>query len=289
MARDPWDNDQRKDPWDIGFHNREPWRNPPPETTAKAEPVDPRAYRLVGLSKSELIAGFIYLFLHFFVIATLIYLIFWALGWELSLMELNLIYMFVGTIYLAITMRRHLRESFVRFLHFGKSNLWVMPAGYGIRIALTIPVAMLVGIVLYIQGQEFLNPNEEVVRELIDQNFLSSFLMIVIFAPFVEELLFRSLLFAPLRKHSRFLAYFVSTLLFAFLHIFSALFFAFTPYLFLVMLLYVPAGISLAWAYEKSGSIWTAIFLHALMNLVAILLPSLLPDELPYYLFRILA
>jgi membrane protease YdiL (CAAX protease family) len=104
----------------------------------------------------------------------------------------------------------------------------------------------------------------------------------VVLAPFLEELLFRSALFAPLRKFGRALAYSVSTLLFAFLHIASVvtavLFFQMPapPNLFLVMLLYIPAGIALCWAYDESGSVWTAIFLHALMNLVAVLLGSVL-------------
>jgi len=246
-----------------------------------AAPIDPKVYRLVVPEKSELLAGLIYLPLHMFIVGWLLSELLWALGVEASLTGLNLLYMLTGTVFLAITMRRHLQESFVRFLHFGLSNLWVMPAGYAIRFALSIPVVILVTLLI----PDISSPNQDAVQEIIYQDFLASIVMAVVLAPFVEEVLFRSVLFAPIRKVSRFGAYFVSTLLFAFLHISFFLFFAPSVNLLLVMLLYVPAGIALCWAYEKSGSVWTAIFLHALMNLIAILLSFVLPELDPELLF----
>ena len=254
-----------KEPWDKEYRRKDPWDENPFEPTG---PIDPKAYRLVVPEKSDLLAGLIYLPLHMFLIGELIAFVLIATGRGIDLLELNIIYMLVGTVYLMATMRRYLQESFIRFLHFGWSNLWVMPVGYAIRFALGIPVT----VILLALTPELANPNEEIIRDIIDQNLLPSIFMAVILAPIVEELLFRGVIFAPLRKYSRALAYAVSTLLFAFLHVSAFIFFAFDLNLLLVMLVYVPAGISLCWVYEKSGSIWTAIFLHALMNLVAVLL-----------------
>jgi membrane protease YdiL (CAAX protease family) len=33
---------------------------------------------------------------------------------------------------------------------------------------------------------------------------------------------------------------------------------------------YLPASLALAWSYEKSGSVWSPILLHALINVLSI-------------------
>ena len=70
--------------------------------------------------------------------------------------------------------------------------------------------------------------------------------------------------------------YTISGLSFAFLHIVNFLIYDFSPALFVTMLVYIPHSIALCWVYEKSGSIWTPIFLHALNNGIATLLILLL-------------
>ena len=226
----------------------------------------------IAPSRRELLCGLIYLPLHMFLVGELIYFVALLAGIDLTLVALNLIYMLVGTLYLMLTMSRYLKASFAPFRAFGASHLWLLPAGWGMRLLLGLPI----GIVIVALTPELVSPNEEIVREILAQSFLPAAFMAIVLAPIVEEILFRALLFASIRKKSRFLAYAVSTILFALLHIVAFLFFAFSPDLFIVMLLYIPAGIALCWAYERSGSIWTPIALHAFMNLVAVLLGPLL-------------
>ena len=45
-----------------------------------------------------------------------------------------------------------------------------------------------------------------------------------------------------------------------------------------IMLIYIPSGLALAWAYERSGNIWTAISLHAVWNFIAVLMGLLLEN-----------
>lgn len=84
-------------------------------------------------------------------------------------------------------------------------------------------------------------------------------ILIVGLAPFAEEVFFRGLLFGSLRTRLRFWpAALVSAALFAALH--------FDP------LLIVPLaalGVVAAWLYERSGSIWPPVFLHAINNGIA--------------------
>jgi len=279
MDKDPWDKDpERKAPWESETRINNLWGKDPQEpekALPPPEPIDPKVYRLVTPHGREFWLGFLYLFLHLFFLGDIIYLVLWDLGLEFSLVQVNLIFMALGTVFLLLTMRRFLQESFVRFLHFGLSNLWVLPLGYAIRFALSIPVT-LIFVDFASTLETTVGPNEELVRDFLYQNPLPSIFMVVILAPILEEILFRGVIFGPLRKKSRFLAYFVSTALFAFLHIVAFLLLTFDPSLFFIMLFYVPAGIAFCWAYEKSGSIWTAILLHAVMNLVAVLLGPVL-------------
>ncbi|MCL2588469.1 MAG: CPBP family intramembrane metalloprotease [Oscillospiraceae bacterium] len=262
-----------KDPWDNEFQPPDPWEPAP-------TPPEPNSHTglLVTPSRRELLIALIYLPLHLFVIGDIVLELLLHFGSADStlnqlLTQLNLLYMLTGTVVLMLAMRRYLQASFVRFLAFGTKNIRVLLTGYSIRFVL----AFAVGIILsFLTPEVGAGPNEEVLREIVDYSLLPSLFLTVILAPIVEELLFRAAIFAPLLKRNRFLAYFVSTFLFAFIHILHFLSSAPLPMLLTVMLFYIPAGAALAWVYEKSGNIWTAIILHGLMNLIAILLGSVI-------------
>ncbi len=92
-------------------------------------------------------------------------------------------------------------------------------------------------------------------------------LLIVIFlAPFVEETLFRGLVFGNLRDKSRVLAYLLSCMLFALLHVWQFAVVNRDVTYFLLMLQYLVPGLVLAWSFERSGTLWTPILLHAAAN-----------------------
>ena len=95
-------------------------------------------------------------------------------------------------------------------------------------------------------------------------------LIIVLLAPFVEEVLFRGLVFGNLKHKSRLAAYLVSCLLFALLHVWQFAVVRQDLTYFLVMLQYLVPGVVLAWAYEHSGTLWTAIGLHAAANALSV-------------------
>ena len=90
----------------------------------------------------------------------------------------------------------------------------------------------------------------------------------VFLAPIVEESLFRGGLFGILRRKNRALAYVVSALAFAACHVWSAALEDPRELLFLIE--YIPAGMLLARCYERTGSVWSSIFLHMLNNGVAL-------------------
>ena len=88
-------------------------------------------------------------------------------------------------------------------------------------------------------------------------------------APIIEETLVRGLVFGTIRDASRALAYIVSILVFVFMHTWQY-FLLYEPGAVLLSALpYIPAAAALCFAYEKSGSIWASISLHAAINAVA--------------------
>jgi len=90
--------------------------------------------------------------------------------------------------------------------------------------------------------------------------------LIVAVAPFTEELFFRGFVFAGLRRGGGFIvAALVSAVVWAFLH--------FNPDnpegSWGVVVQLAVFGLALAWLYERTGSVWPPIAIHALNNALA--------------------
>ena len=113
---------------------------------------------------------------------------------------------------------------------------------------------------------DFVIYNNETVTELISTNRYVMLAASVIFAPIVEETLVRGVVFGTIRPASRVLAYIVSALLFTLMHNWQ--YFGLHPFVSILLscLPYLPASVALAWVYEKGGTIWAPITLHALIN-----------------------
>ena len=95
-------------------------------------------------------------------------------------------------------------------------------------------------------------------------------LIVVFLAPFVEEVLFRGLVFGCLREKSRAFAYLLSCALFALLHVWTAAVSSWDLGYLVLMLQYLVPGLVFAWAYEHSGTLWTSILLHAAVNALSL-------------------
>lgn len=112
-----------------------------------------------------------------------------------------------------------------------------------------------------IQGPEYKMDQHQELELLVNHPqwplALSVIVMAVIVAPLVEELLFRGILQTLVRSYvgRPWLSVFVCAGLFASVHANPEHW----PALFVL-------GIGLGYAYEKSGSLWQAIFVHALFN-----------------------
>lgn len=136
------------------------------------------------------------------------------------------------------------------------------PAWYRLAVAgglICVPLAALVNLGFQeLLGEPLENPQ---LKALAPEGFswtslIAMLLLVGILVPFIEEIIFRGLLFGWLRKHLRFaLAAPAVALLFAVAHQVWVL----VPVLFCM-------GLVLAAVTERSGSLWPAIILHGTFN-----------------------
>ena len=114
------------------------------------------------------------------------------------------------------------------------------------------------------------NLNDTTISAQIDDAPHMTLLIVIFLAPFVEEVLFRGLVFGNLKSRSRALAYVVSCLLFALLHVWQFAVVKQDVTYFLLMIQYLIPGLVLAWAYDHSGTLWASIGLHAAANALSV-------------------
>ena len=114
------------------------------------------------------------------------------------------------------------------------------------------------------------NLNDTTISAQIDDAPHMTLLIVIFLAPFVEEVLFRGLVFGNLKHKSRAVAYLTSCALFALLHVWQFAVVNQDITYFLLMVQYLVPGLVLAWAYEHSGTLWTAIGLHAAANALSV-------------------
>ena len=114
------------------------------------------------------------------------------------------------------------------------------------------------------------NLNDTAISAQMDSAPYMTLLIVVLLAPFVEEVLFRGLVFGNLRSKSAPVAYIVSCALFALLHVWQFAVVKQDVTYFLLMLQYLVPGLVLAWAYDHTGTLWTSIGIHAAANALSV-------------------
>jgi membrane protease YdiL (CAAX protease family) len=116
----------------------------------------------------------------------------------------------------------------------------------------------------------FSNINDAAIAELARANYTLMLIGVVFFAPLCEEMLYRGLIFRELLPHSKVAAYLVSMAAFAAIHVLGYIGSADVARLVLCFIQYLPAGLCLGWAYERTGTILTPIIIHACVNALGV-------------------
>ena len=135
---------------------------------------------------------------------------------------------------------------------------------YLVNLVLTFAIRLL--------APGFSNLNDGNLAQQIRSDYFVMALSTTLLVPVAEELLHRGLVFGSLYEKSPWVAYPVSTLLFASIHVSGYLNVYSPPHLLIAFVQYLPAGFALAWAYRRSGSIFSPILIHAAVNTLALLM-----------------
>ena len=208
-----------------------------------------------------MILGLIYLVFQQFLLPVLL-----ALVMPLLPQQSNAVYNFIIMAFnftaSTIIFRKLIGRSAQRALQDPFLCLRTAGIGFVANYVLTLLVSILVTVVC----PDFMNINDQNLDTMISTNYSLMAVSIVFLAPVSEELLYRGLLFGGLHRRSRFAAYLVSTVIFSLMHVIGYIFCYDVGTLLLCFLQYLPASLCLAWAYERSGSIFTPMLIHIAVN-----------------------
>ena len=225
------------------------------------------------MSKAQNILGWCYLPVHIFVIPLLAGLLVYFSPESMDETAVNVAYYAIGLAFTLFVMGSWLRRDFDTLLDNWGRCLLCMLFAYAVYWALSFVTAALL---LWSEG-DVANPNNEAIMELSDGGYGPLRGLAIFIAPLVEETLFRGVVFGTLRRRGwRIPAYVVSIVLFSIYHIWQYVLVYADPSLFIYALQYIPVSAALAWLYDRSGTIWSSIFFHMLINLIAFQVLSLL-------------
>lgn len=219
------------------------------------------------LTKSERSLGFVYIIIQLFVLPSVLGLINVCLPRPLSESSLNFVFFCINFLCVAVIFRRFLWKS----LLIAKENLWrcLRYAFLGYLLYYVANVLITMGIEWI--DSDFYNVNDQSIMTMVQEQFTLLSAATVFLVPVAEECLYRGVLFRGFYDKSPLAAYSLSALLFAMIHVIGYV----GVYDWLTLLLcyvqYLPAGLSLAWAYRKSDTIITPILMHMTINQLGIL------------------
>ncbi len=220
----------------------------------------------VSLTKKELLWGWLYLAFEFLFLPTILYLVSPGLFPGISDAEFNFLYYFVNFL-----------ATLLIFHSFLSRNLDVAKEKF-----LQVVLYVLLGLVIYWTSNlvmseltyrimpDFFNVNDAGITAMSQEAFLLMAIGTVLLVPVAEESLFRGLLFRGIYGKSRWAAYAVSALCFCLPHVSVYIGSHDLSLLALCFIQYLPAGLMLAWSYEKSNTILTPIIIHTIINAIGI-------------------
>ena len=223
-----------------------------------------------GLSTAEQVAGFCYLPFYVILLPWGIQWVSDLLGLQLTDLQINVCYFVLNCIFVWIIFHNFLIRS------FRSSRFWELVQAVILGFCLYYAGNFAFGWIINLLGLSITSFNDETIMGLISQNQIIMLVCSVFLAPLVEETLVRGLLFGVIRRKSRIMAYAVTIIFFAVMHVWQYLLMYDLRDVLLAAVQYIPAGIALGWTYEKSNTIWAPIILHMTINAVSMGIISIL-------------
>ena len=218
------------------------------------------------MSRGELIGGFLYLPFYIILLGLLLDWLAPLVIRDPSVITINALYFLINFIVVVLVFRRWLIAS----LSTISKRFWAFLQAAVLGFVFYYALSWVLSLILVLLNLVVLNTNDAFVASLVGGNFQLMAVCIVILGPVVEEVLFRGLIFGNLHQKNRWLAYIVTTILFAAIHVWQYVGTVGWTATLLSAIGYIPAGIALGWTYEKAESVWAPILVHSLINAVSL-------------------
>ena len=215
-------------------------------------------------TKAESIWSLVYLALEFLVLPTVLVLLNSFLPNPLNEARLNLVFFLMNYLIVGLILRKFLGKNLIA----AKPGLLLFSVVFGL-LGYWSMNAVVVSLI-YAINPGFANVNDAFIGSMVQEDMLFSILGTVILVPPCEELLFRGVIFGSLYNRRPVIAYMLSTVCFSLIHVLGYIGLFSWDILALCFLQYIPAGICLAWAYVRSGSILAPIIIHTLVNAIGV-------------------
>lgn len=216
----------------------------------------------ITMRRYEIIGGIIWFLVYAFFMGILIGMVMGLLGIPYSDASLNCIYAFSNFVITGLLFRRFLSYSlplvadhllrFLKSLLIGFMVYWVLMACFSALVET-------LGINNWV-------PNDDTISAIAGENYRLMWAMAVLLAPMTEETLIRGLIFGNIRWKNRILAYILTALIFAGMHMVSYLGTMTPVNLVYNLLVYSLPSVALCVCYEYAGTIWGPIALHMILN-----------------------
>ena len=203
------------------------------------------------LTKGQYFWGFLYFAAEFLVVPYVLFCLRDAFFPHISDGLINFVYYLINFCAISLIFVRFLKRNFTILRNHVLKTLGYTLLGLALYWASSIAMSELTFTLM----PEFTNVNDDSIAALSQDGFLLMAISTVLLVPTAEECLFRGLLFRGFWNKNRLLAYAASSLFFCAAHVAGYIGSYDWPLLLICFVQYLPAGLILAWCYEKSGTI----------------------------------
>ena len=219
----------------------------------------------VSLSKTEFQRGLGLLLFGQFVLPSLLIELVSGLNLGFTSAQYNFLYFLINYVAAIILFHKFIWAELEVAFKKAFRILGYLVICYGIYHVLSTGVAYLIHWI----DPTFFNLNDANISDMSQQQFALIAVGTVILVPLAEEMLFRGVLFNHIYQKHQVLAWLISIVSFSLVHLIGYIG-QYSPLaFFLAFLQYLPASIVLCFGYVQSGTIFTPILFHTLINAIA--------------------
>lgn len=219
-----------------------------------------------NMTATEKKLGWCYWLIQLFVLPVALPMFNEHFGNPLTETELNFLFFCLNALLLVLMLHKYILTSCGYGLTHPFRTLRVAVVWFGIYWLLSM-AASHVALEL---DPDFINANDASIAEMAAEEYTLTAVGTVLLAPIAEEIMYRGVIFGSIYHRSRLLAYIVSTVLFAAVHLMGYITVYEPMQLLLGFLQYLPAGLCLGFAYARSGSILAPVLMHIAINQIGI-------------------